>query len=55
MKKFIVWYNGWKIEVDAESKKQARHRAWVKFNDAYPTSYGTFMRNIENVEATVCI
>lgn len=46
---YIVRYNGWGIQVTADNKKQARHRAWVKFNEAYPTPYGDFMRNIEEV------
>lgn len=46
---FIVMYNGWEIRVTADNKKQARHRAWVKFSDAYPVSYGEFMQNIEEV------
>lgn len=46
---YKVWYNGWGIQVTADSKKQARHRAWVKFNEAYPTPYGEFMQNIEEV------
>lgn len=46
---YIVRYNGWGIRVTADNKKQARHRAWVKFNETYPTHYGDFMRNIEEV------
>lgn len=46
---YIVRYNGWRIEIEAASIKQARHRAWVKFNDTYPTPYGDFMRGIEDV------
>lgn len=46
---YIVRYNGWGIHVAADNKKQARHRAWVKFNEVYPTPYGDFMRNIEEV------
>lgn len=48
--KYKVWYNGWGINVEADNVKQARHRAYVKFNDYYPTQYGTFMRGIEEVE-----
>ena len=46
---YKVWYNGWGIQVTADNKKQARHRAWVKFNEIYPTPYGEFMQNIEEV------
>lgn len=48
--KYKVYYNGWEISVKADNKKQARHRAWQEFNDAYPTPYGDFMRDIEDVE-----
>ncbi len=50
MNKYLVWYNGWGIKVEAENVKQARHKAYVKFNEAYPTQYGTFMKGIEEVE-----
>jgi len=46
---YIVRYNGWGIHVEANSEKQARHRAWVKFSEAYSVPYGDFMRNIEEV------
>lgn len=46
---YVVRYNGWKIEVTADNKKQARHRAWVKLSDAYSVPYGEFMQNIEEV------
>ena len=46
---YVVWYNGCKIEVTADDKKQARHKAWLKFTDAYPVPYGEFMQNIEEV------
>lgn len=48
--KYKVWYNGWGISVEAENIKQARHRAYVQFNEVYPTPYGDFMRGIEGVE-----
>ncbi len=47
--KYIVSYNGWGITVEAENPKQARHKAYIKFNESYPTQYGTFMRGIEEV------
>lgn len=46
---YKVWYNGWGIEVEATTIKQAKHRAYIKFNEAYPTSYGQFMKGIEEV------
>lgn len=46
---YIVRYNGWGIRVTADNKKQARHRAWVKFSEVYSTPYGEFMQNIEEV------
>lgn len=46
---YKVYYNGWGISTDATNAKQARHKAWQKFNDAYPTPYGDFMRGIEDV------
>lgn len=49
-KDYKVCYNGWVIDVTAEHKKQARHKAWQKFNDTYPTPYGDFMRGIEDVQ-----
>jgi hypothetical protein len=48
--KYKVYYNGWGIPVEAENKKQARHRAWQKFDDAYRTPYGDFMKGVEDVE-----
>jgi hypothetical protein len=47
--KYIIWYNGWGITVEATNEKQARHRAYVKFNETYPTQYGVFMQGIEEV------
>ncbi len=46
---YRVYYNGCGINVEAENKKQARHKAWMKFTEAYPTKYGDFMMNIEDV------
>lgn len=48
-KNYTVEYDGWLIDVVAGSIKQARHRAWLKFNEAYPTSYGKFMSGITDV------
>ena len=53
MKEYIVHYNGWGIRVSAKNGKQARHRAYVKFTETYPTKYGDFMRGIESVEEDV--
>lgn len=53
IQKYNVYYNGWRIEVDANSIKQARHRAYVKFNETYHTRYGEFMSGIESVELAV--
>ena len=50
---YKVYYNGWGIAVEADNLKQARHRAWQKFDDAYPTKYGDFMRGIEDVKADI--
>ena len=49
MGKYVVWYNGWGITVEATNIKQARHRAYLKFNETYPTQYGAFMQGIEEV------
>ena len=49
MNRYTVWYNGWGITVEADNIKQARHRAYVKFNETYPTKYGLFMQGIEEV------
>jgi hypothetical protein len=54
LQKYIVWYNGWGIEVKAETIKQARHRAYVKFNKKFPVSYGEFMQGIEEVNKVSC-
>jgi len=48
-KNYTVEYDGWLINVVASSIKQARHRAWMKFNEAYPTPYGKFMSGITDV------
>lgn len=53
MNDYIVWYNGWGIKVSADNVKQARHKAYVKFNETYPTNYGDFMRLIESVDKDV--
>lgn len=51
MEEYKVRYDGWAIRVMAENKKQARHKAYLQFNDAFPVKqYGDFMRNIEGVE-----
>nr|DAT88440.1 MAG TPA: hypothetical protein [Caudoviricetes sp.] len=46
---YIVEYDGWQINVVAGSIKQARHRAWLKFNEIYSTPYGKFMSGITDV------
>ena len=48
-KNYTVEYDGWLINVVAGSIKQARHRAWLIFNEAYPTPYGKFMSGITDV------
>lgn len=48
-KNYTVEYDGWLINVVASSIKQARHRAWLKFNEEYPTPYGKFMSGITDV------
>lgn len=50
MKNYTVVYNDWCIHVSARDKKQARHKAWEKFNNDFPVPYGNFMCNIHSVE-----
>jgi len=49
VKQYEIEYNGWHVHVDAGYPKQARHRAWVKFNETYPIDYGDFMRGITGI------
>lgn len=53
IQKYNVYYDGWQIEVEASSIKQARHRAYIKFSETYHARYGEFMSGIESVEFVV--
>ena len=50
MNEYVVWYDNWGINVKADTVKKARHKAYVKFNETYPTEYGKFMRLTKEVE-----